>query len=203
MIFRAQGDYNANMTIGVQSPASFTAGISGNTMTVSAIASGTILPGMTILTGATTAKIVSGDPLGGVGNYTINGSAQSVTSGTAMTAGDANVGVTYWYFDSPATVDLNKWIKLQVYIETPSSQDALTEGRTWVAMTPDGGSRTIICDHIGQADGKYQTGSIPSDRWGRFFVGIGYSGGLPPYGTEITGVRWYDGFPYHPSLLSA
>ena len=200
LIFRAQGDYNANMTIGVQSPASFTAGISGNTMTVSAIASGTILPGMTILTGATTAKIVSGAPLGGVGTYTINGSAQSVTSGTAMTAGDANFGVTYWYFDSPATVDLNKWIKLGVYIETPSSQDAVSEGRTRVTMQPDGGIETVVCDLIGQSGGKYQTGSIPSDRWGRFFPVIGYSGGDSPYGTEVAKIRWYDDYPYHPGI---
>lgn len=196
LVFRAQGDYNANMTIGVQSPASFTAGISGNALTVSAISAGTILPGMTILSGATTAKIVSGDPLGGVGSYVIAGPAQSVATGTAMTAGDANVGVTYWYFDSPADVDLNKWIKLGVYIETPSSQDAVSEGRTRVTMQPDGGIETVVCDLIGQSGGRYQCGSIPSDRWGRFFPVIGYSGGDSPFGTEVTGIRWYDGYPY-------
>lgn len=198
LIFRAQGDYNANMTQPAQSPV-FTAGISGNTLSVSAISAGTILPGMTILTGATSAKILSGSPLGGIGDYIIDGAAQSVAPGTAMTAGDANVGVTYWYFDSPADVDLNKWIKLGVYIETPSSQDAINEGRTRVSMQPDGGIETIVCDLIGQSGGKFQTGSIPSDRWGRFFMGIGYSGGYSPYGTEIAKVRWYDDYPY--SLL--
>lgn len=195
LIFRAQGDYNANMTQAAQSPV-FTAGISGNTLTVSAISAGTILPGMTILTGATAAKILSGAALGGVGDYIIDGAAQTVAAGTAMTAGDANFGVTYWYYDSPADVDLNKWIKLGVYIESPSNQDAVSEGRTRVTMTPDGGTETIVCDLIGQSGGKYQTGSIPSDRWGRFFAAIGYSGGYSPYGTEITGIRWYDGFPY-------
>lgn len=195
LVFRAQGDYNANMTQPAQSPV-FTAGISGNTLAVSAISAGTILPGMTILTGATAAKIVSGDPLGGIGNYVIDGAPQSVAPGTAMTAGDANVGTTYWYFDSPADVDLNKWVKLGVYIESPSSQDAVTEGRTRVSMTPDGGTETIVCDLIGQSGGKYQTGSIPSDRWGRFFLNLGYSGGYSPYGGEIAKVRWYDGYPY-------
>lgn len=195
LVFRTQGDYNANMTQPAQSPV-FTAGISGNTLTVSAMSAGTILPGMTILTGATTAKILSGAVLGGIGTYVIDGAPQTVAPGTAMTAGDANVGVTYWYFDSPAAVDLNKWIKLGVYIESPSSQDAVTEGRTRVSMQPDGDVETIVCDLIGQSGGKYQTGSIPSDRWSRFFVGIGYSGGYSPYGTEIANVRWYDGYPY-------
>ena len=198
LIFRAQGDYNANMTQPAQSPV-FTAGISGNTLSVSAISAGTILPGMTILSGATSAKILSGALLGGIGDYTID-VAQSVPAGTAMTAGDANVGVTYWYFDSPATVDLNKWIKLGVYIETPSSQDAVSEGRTRVTMQPDGGIETVVCDLIGQSGGKYQTGSIPSDRWGRFFPVIGYSGGDSPYGTEVAKIRWYDDYPYHPGI---
>lgn len=59
----------------------FTASIAGNTMTVTAVARGTIKVGATLSgTGVTAAKILTGS--GGVGTYTISGAPQTVSSRT-------------------------------------------------------------------------------------------------------------------------
>jgi len=65
--------------------ASFTATISGTTMTVSAVTYGILVPGMLIYgTGITNATITAGPAAGGAGSYTINVS-QTVSTGTLTT----------------------------------------------------------------------------------------------------------------------
>lgn len=70
----------------------FTASISGNTLTVSAIASGTLAVGQTVFgTGVAAARTITalGTGTGGVGTYTLSGSAQTITS-EAMGAASAS-----------------------------------------------------------------------------------------------------------------
>lgn len=192
LLFRVQGDSLANPQTAI-----FTAGISGNTMTVSAISQHSILPGMTVTSGGT-GKVLSGPATGGTGDYILSGAPQSVAPGTAMQA--TVPSATYWYFNT-AGVDLDTWLFLQVYLEPPSSRAAVDEGITWVRITPEGGSALQLCDHRGQAAGKYQIGDVEDEVYGRLYgQGIAYSGGLCPYGIEVANIRWFDGYPYAPSL---
>lgn len=201
LIFRTQGDYNAN-----NQTASFTGSISGNTLTVSAISAGTILPGMQIniggsisgqaVTGGTAiGNVQSGDILGGIGTYILDTPYSSGSTAMVANNPDANgAGTTYWYYDY-STVPLYTWIHCQVYIEEPTSRSDLTSGITWVSLKPDGGSSVVICNQVGQSGGKFQTGLLP-DVNARFFMPLAYSGGLSPYGIEACNIDWYDVNPY-------
>jgi hypothetical protein len=79
------------------SAASFTASIAGNTMTVSAVGSGTLQPGMVVtgagVTAVTTIKSQQSGTIGGDGAYTIYPS-QTVSS-EAMTGAPGAIAVTY------------------------------------------------------------------------------------------------------------
>jgi len=86
-IFFGNTYYQNQMTLSNNDGSSFTASISGTTMTVSAVASGAVLVGATVVgTGVTAGtRIVSlGTGTGGTGTYTVSDS-QTVSS-TAMTA---------------------------------------------------------------------------------------------------------------------
>ena len=86
-IFFGNTYYQNQMTLSNNEESSFTASISGTTMTVSAVASGVVLVGATVVgTGVTSGtRIVSlGTGTGGTGTYTV--SASQTVSSTAMTA---------------------------------------------------------------------------------------------------------------------
>jgi hypothetical protein len=73
--------------------ASFTAALSVNTLTVSAVASGVIYVGQT-LAGAGCTISALGTGTGGIGTYTTSGGSQTVGS-EAMTTSDTALAVTY------------------------------------------------------------------------------------------------------------
>jgi hypothetical protein len=93
-VFFGNTYYQNQLTLSNNEEASFTASISGTTMTVSAVASGTVLVGATITgTGVTAGtRIVSaGTGTGGTGTYTV--SASQTVSSTTIT-GSSPVRVT-------------------------------------------------------------------------------------------------------------
>lgn len=194
--------------------AAWTGSIAGTVLTVTSWTSGTILDGMKIAgTGVTAGtKIISQtthtdtpDYLGGKGTYLLD-TSQTVAS-TAMTGSDpVTVATDAFATYTSSTVELNKWIKAQIYMERPTNQAATSEGRLWIALTPDGGTRTIICDQVGQAAGKYLCG-YNNNPQGRYFLNATYSGGGWPGAAtgdaagepiigEICGLKVYDDYPY-------
>ena len=83
-----------------------------------------------------------------------------LTSITSCDPSSATPGkfATFWQYTAPCT-PLDTWTRCQIYFECPADRTgSYCFGRTWVAVTPDGGSRVILCDQIGQDSGKYQVG---------------------------------------------
>lgn len=201
LVYRVQGDARGN----TQGCSIAAASISGTTLTVTSMTSGTILNGMVLTGTGVTANTKVVNQLtktetynGGSGTYTVD-TSQTVAS-TSMTGADPYDLQTYWHNDY-STVELNKWIKGQFYFERPVNQAATSSGRTWVAITPDGGSRVVLCDRIGQSAGAFQTGSYANPP-ARFFMDTCYSGGRSPWFNEICNFRMFDRYPYQSDAQS-
>ena len=192
--YRVQADSNAN---GVN--ANFTASISGSVMTVSAIASNTIQPGMKVSGGAVAGtpivlSQVTGTPKGGVGTYNLS-TSQPLGSTAGLIGSDPNGTTSYWFNDY-LTVIPNVWTKYKQYVERPTDKNAVGEGRTWISITPEStGVEIVLCDRVGQAAGAYQMGSY-TNQIARILNCTAYSDGLAPFYNEICDLKWYDGYPY-------
>lgn len=90
----ASGASGSASSIAANSSLTFTGGIQGNLLTVSAVGAGTIYPGATVAGSgvASGTKVVAqllpldtGEALGGVGRYSVDVPEQDVDAGTAMT----------------------------------------------------------------------------------------------------------------------
>ena len=219
LLLNVGGDNVANCQLG-----SFDGSITNNILTVTSMASGTILNNAKLIkTGITTGtKIVNQltkteTYWGGMGTYTVDtdhGAGTGPLTGisscdpSSLTPG---ANVTFWNYTSPCT-PLDTWTRCQIYFECPADRTDLTAGRTWVAVTPDGGSRVILCDQIGQDSGKYQVG-FNGNPQARYYFAADYSGGGHqgaatgnPAGeaitNEICNIKVYDSYPYAPSTMS-
>ena len=86
--------------------ASFTAGISGTTLTVSAVSSGTIAVGTLISTGAAANTVITQmlTGTGGVGTYVVSVS-QTVAGGTTMTLASSTTPTTFKHFGVSIVID--------------------------------------------------------------------------------------------------
>lgn len=94
-------------SIGIPLTAVVTGSISGNTLTVTSVSSGSIgvgstLPAQSNIAAATVTKIFSGT--GGVGIYTISGAAQTVSSQTINVNGGAKLSTTILSYVGPTQV---------------------------------------------------------------------------------------------------
>ena len=87
--------------------ASFTGGISGTTLTVSAISSGSVLVGSIITGGTTATNTVVTQQLtgtGGVGTYVVN-TSQTVSGGTSMSIASSTTPTTFKHFGVSVIID--------------------------------------------------------------------------------------------------
>lgn len=219
LLLSVVGDNAGNTQTGI-----FDGSITNSTLTVTSMTSGTILNGAKLVKSGITVGTKVVNQLtktetywGGAGTYTVDTDHGAGTGGLTgiesydPSSSSAGALATFWQYTAPCT-PLDTWTKCQIYFECPADRTDLTAGRTWVAVTPDGGSRTILCDQIGQASGKYQVGYNGNPQ-ARFFFAADYSGGghqgavtgdpaAEAIINEICDIKVYDRYPYAPSTMS-
>ena len=132
-----QTDFSDGVSLGSHT-ASFTASQATSTLTVSAVASGTIYLGMTVSgTGVTAGTMITafGTGTGGAGTYTVN-TSQLVGSGTSLTGAAGAVATT------PTTGDNSVNIATTAFVQTavaavPTTATAISNAGGW-SVTPTG-----------------------------------------------------------------
>ena len=188
-------DGNAN-TIG----ANFTGSITGTVLTVTAATGGAILDKMLISGAGVSANtiilnqvsITSGFK-GGLGTYNISVS-QNVGS-VVMTGADPH-GIGIYSRDLTTTgVDLDTWLKLQVYFERPASQSDVSHGRI-IATVENVNTKvvTLLSDRSGQPGTEKMIGTY-NNPIGRIYFGSNYTDCPSPIATRTVDFSWYDKHP--------
>lgn len=178
-------------------------------------ASGQIYVGDTIVCGLNeatgivkAAKLTSGSwGSSGVGKLVVLPTSGSFSSGktlkvngvTKANSSSAGVAITTNYkydqlilandFGLP-TSGIDEWVTLEIEVTVPESQDDITTGRTWIAITDKNNVRTLLCDRVGGlacgALGLSVTRLLTPELYGR------------PAGLSSTWANWelWDACPY-------
>jgi len=155
----------------------FTGSISGTTLTVTAVTSGTIWPGMLltgtgILTG-TTITALGNNTNGLTGTYTVN-ATQTVSSTTITGVGSNALGMRYIYLQQPTGIKLNSTSRQITSIMANTAPSTQTVNGVTIANAP---GITTIFGNNDSADATYISTDGTKIYKGRGFSGVQVQGG--------------------------